>query len=214
MPPRSTARHGVPGSKPRMMSTPRAAKTIGPSRAGAAPPHTPGKAVGAPPTPKPVGFNQPKPVTAASRVGGAVGSTIKGGAGMVPKQAKSNMAIPVLVLLTFLLVALARIKATKGSSLASLDIPKALFGGFILTLMLMLLNMWNAKLATAFASLVFVGALLEFGPSVLGTLIPKGKSAIDPSTGQYQTGLALDQTTPTGKATSANIPAKRGTQLA
>ena len=155
------------------------------------PRHRPGAPVGAPASPKPGTFNskgqvgftgQPVPENASSKVAGhAVGATQFGF-----KAAKSSPAITYLMIGTFVIVALAKLRG----GLDALDIPKALFGGFIVAFILTLLAQAAPSLALGFALLIFVGALLELGPKALGfslkgtTVLPKGEPGSNDINGQ------------------------------
>lgn len=134
-------------------------------------------------TPKPaafnrkgqVGFDQPKPVNATSKVASHATGSVQFGF----RAAKGSPAITYLMIGTFVIVALAKIRG----GLDALDIPKALFGGFILAFILTLLAQAAPSIALGFAALVFVGALLELGPKALGfsltgkTTLPGGPAA-------------------------------------
>lgn len=126
--------------------------------------------VGAPARPVTAKLEGPKPVTAGTQVAGH----FKGGVSFGAKAVKNSPAIPALLLGTFLIVALAKVRG----GLDALDIPKALFGGFIVAFILTLLAQAAPQLALAFAALIFVGALLELGPKALGGLNLSGKTTL------------------------------------
>lgn len=65
-----------------------------------------------------------------------------------------------LLALTFLVVAMAKYQG------ADIQISKALFGGFILAVVLSALSKVNNRLALMFALLVFIAAMLEYGSNI------------------------------------------------
>jgi hypothetical protein len=98
------------------------------------------------------------PASTVTRVG-------KGAANVGSDAVKNNGGITAIMAAVFGVVALAKIRGK-----AQINTAHALFGGFILLFILTALYRINRRLGLAFAALVLIQALLEYGPAALNGL--------------------------------------------
>lgn len=100
--------------------------------------------------------------TTALRVGKGVTHAGQG-------AASNNGGITAMMAAVFGIVALAKVRGQ-----ASISTSHALFGGFILMFLLTLMYKLNQKLATMFALLVLIAALMEYGEAAFSGLFGAG----------------------------------------
>lgn len=187
-------------------------KAAAPIRTGAASPlpkHHPAKLLQAeakastPKAPK----AEPVPQSSPSRMSAHASSFKAGSLDVMKGGVKGGgKALPMLILGTFLIVFIAKLRGGK-----AIDAAKALFGGLILWFMLTMLAQWNARLATLFAGLVFTGVMLELGPVALGGLftgqtknLPVKNIFTDPASAKYLTEVPEGFEAPTPGQDMAN----------
>lgn len=109
----------------------------------------------------------------AKRVGGGINVARRLGGGIVQNghPAGTGPIVPIMAVV-FIIVAVAKIRGA-----AQINVKRAVFGGFLATFLLMALYKLNASLGTAFAALVLVQVLLEYGLTALQGLTQTGSYA-------------------------------------
>lgn len=135
--------------------------------------------------------------TPATKQGKALG-TLKGAGNLganIGKGVSSGDGQTALILLAaaFVILTIARLRGQ-----ADIKWQNALFGGFLLAFMLLLLARWSSKMATAFAALVLFQVLVEYGPKALTGLSAGGTGTT------YVTSANLASAAPVLGQTSAN----------
>lgn len=73
--------------------------------------------------------------------------------------------VPIMVTV-FAVIAVAKMRSMDGTE--KINVPRALFGGFLCTFLLMALYKANTKLGTGFAVLVLMMTFLKYGPALTG----------------------------------------------
>lgn len=145
--------------------------------------------------PAPVADHAPAPKSAeASASGGAKGGAYqfaatqglrvgKGVGHAASGAATGGGGTIALLALTFLVVGLAKYQG------ANIQLSKALFGGFVLAVVLSALSKVNNRLGLMFALLVFIAAMLEYGSNI-ASIFSNTQTIPAPVPGYNQTGSA------------------------